>query len=638
MKQAPNITGFLSGVVYSGMLLLATLQATQATAQWTDEKTLHFNSNDVKHYAVDPFEGTDQYMMAGTMFDYAGTTGDNAVHWMFIDNSGMIVQSKVINDPAFDERVIGTHYLNGNEALIVASRSNLASPGAIDGIEILRIDGGGNLLPSSRIINSVGGSAYFNLYPLGSLQYDNRYLFICGYATNTTGTPDLTTNKVAFVMKYDMNTNSVVDNHFMEGSLVAAGSYDFDMATRMKIVNSGIWVGGSFNDPINKVGFMRNQIIDPNTLNDVYPPQSIGMTYGSPAGSYYESSFDVKEDDAGDLFVFGNTLYIDNFIAAPYVTPRPMFFHVTGTQPNLIPYSGGNERWFFNGYDYAWGVNIVPGKDNSTVILSGMETNRSCNEDYPNKPTSFDNINPFLTEMRLRMIGNNINVTSYYWNTVLSISGTGSMLTPNSYFMLGNPGSNLAVGPITTVRDLQSTQDIFLSCPVWDGILNKLNIKWIRTDGNAELSSCPWASACEINSFYYFTSNGNGCSNTIDPAVENTNSFSDDLFFPDAQDNCATGVYKGTGITDVNATLTVSLAPNPAHDFIRIKFSGKEAMNEHLEIKLTDLSGRNLGTLFAGMGSKIPATLNLPQLIQGLYFVTIIKEQQKVKTIPLSIR
>jgi hypothetical protein len=214
----------------------------------------------------------------------------------------------------------------------------------------------------------------------------------------------------------------------------------------------------------------------PNTRNDK------NGRFPLPLNTW-ESSFDVLEDPVtNDVYVFGNLCNI----VSNHLMPRFLFIDGYGKdfKPILPP---NRNRWQFHGFDYAWGTNIVPSLVNgNTIILSGFESGRSCNAGGP--LTSTSNINPFLFQAEVSMLGGDIVVTPYWWNTLLSHSGTGNDMLANAYYNLGIGQSGLDYGPVNTVRDLASTTDIMLNAPVWNPDAARLNIKWIRADQNGELS------------------------------------------------------------------------------------------------------------------------------------------------------
>lgn len=628
MYQRKNLRGFSNRKIFfaSGVLMATSLLWTNAAAQWTNEKSHLFQNNNVKHYATAALNGTDQYLMAGTLF--APNLFDNSVHFMFIDNTGNTTVSRVIDDPAYDERVMSVHYMGANDALIIASRIDPNNPGTgNDGIEVLRVDGAGNLLPSSTIINGTTAGAE-NLYPLSSLQFSNQYLFICGYATPAgSNMPSIRSNKYAFVLKYDMIADQVVDIRLINngGPAAAPYDYDYDIAARMKVVSGGLWIGGSINP-----GLMMNRIINPVTMTDI-----LVRSTGTIVDRYhFESSYDIMEQPNGDFMLFGNNAAVVEMpgVWNAWATPYPQQMHVTGLRPDLVAYPGQN-RWIFRLFDFAWGVNTISGSEPYSVIISGMESNRTCNAPYT---TSSNNINPFLTEIKPRMIGNNLNVVTFFWNTILSSQGTGPISSIFNYSDLGYPVSNLVHTPITTVRDKAATNDIVLTSPVWNAYVDQQSMKWIRTDMNGRLDVCPWAAACEDDQTYTGVRGIISGVNTLATAVATYATFNNNPFRADYEYDCDT-YFKPTGIASLNKKVVASIAPNPASEYVHISLSDKGSA-AHLEVRLTDLTGRDVAALYSGSSEALPERLNLPKLAPGIYLLQIKQGTERAETMKLSIR
>jgi hypothetical protein len=600
----------------------------QVQAQWTNENVLSYDSYDMKHYATSAYTGSDEYVMAGTVFNYMAPD-DQAIHVLRIDNTGATALSKIINTNQYDERVIGVHTPNdgSRDAIIVASRRYIVPAPGIDGIEILRIDAAGNVSPLSDNIES-SDPTYFNMYPMGSLLLDDQ-LYICGYVTQTLGIPDLTTEKVAFVLRYDLSLNVVAAVRTFEFGTGTPGGLDPDMAMRMKLLSSGLWVGGSCWDCP-----MMNMVLNPTTLFPTVPLPFRNERNGNAASSYWESSFDVLEDPAtGGVYVFGNLCNVVN----NHMMPR--FLFIDGYDKNFLPYGAGSNRWQFHGFDYAWGTNIVPSLANdNTIILSGFESNRSCNGGGPTR-TSTSNINPFLFQVQVRMAGGDINVTPYWWNSLLSYSGTGNDALTNSYYSLGYGQSGLDYGPVNTVRDLASTTEIVLNAPVWNADAGRLNIKWIRADKNGELFGCDWQPACEIiASVIPVTANGAASNSPININTYGNNDITD-AANPDRENLCSDMVYKtlGTSSIESQSLLTGVIYPNPATDQINLKLNGGNlSVTDRIQVSITDMMGRTMGNLYQGALNGLPKSLSLPAMSSGIYAVNIYRNGSKVLTLPLT--
>lgn len=156
-----------------------------AVAQPLGQKTNLFDNADMKHYATDMLFPSGETVMAGTIFKYTVVSGstvaminDPGIHVLLMDNDGNTMMSNVFNDHGYDERVVGVHYVNGNDITVVASRAD--NTGVLSkGIEILRLDGAGN-----QINNFIYNDDFNDIYLLGTLLYDPNTLYICGCQTS----------------------------------------------------------------------------------------------------------------------------------------------------------------------------------------------------------------------------------------------------------------------------------------------------------------------------------------------------------------------------------------------------------------------------------------------------------------------
>lgn len=580
----------------------------------------------MKHVTITPVEGTGEYMTAGTIFDYKSSRfaiASNAIHWMYLDRNANIIFSKVINQDTWDERPVGIHNYGAN-ALIVASHrdetnvisgSNAAAPA---GVEIVSISKTTGTLGIRKLISGTDPS-YRNLYPMASLRLDDQ-LYVCGYAalSNNSATPAPDTPKRAFIFRYDLASNTLSGIRFFE-STTTRTAYDFDMATCMKRISSGIWIGGSMNaGRAANGGTMMNRVVDPVTLLDI----PTATAFSNPAQGTYESSYDVIETGNGDLFVFGNTYGI-NIPSSGSIPVYPLQTHITAVQPNLMPYSG-NARWQFIKFDGPWGVNVLQDQnDKNTVVINGLANRRTCNQ----APLTDDsNINPFLAGMSMDVIpgANDIRVIPRFWNTVLSINGTGTSTLSSSYYQLGRFMSSISTPPISAVQDYSVSPDIILTCPLWNTGTNRLNFKLVRAENNGEVPGCNWVKECEEikGNTFPVTLSFAGSNNTSTAVVTDLNHTIAD-YLPNQIDDC-NGKYKPapgneTGIiTETAKNATCKVYPNPAGKELFMEWNDA---SQTAQLRITDIYGRTITSRqLNGIHS---LKLDVSGYPAGLYFYTI---------------
>ena len=620
-----------------------------------------YNGYDLKHYAVSNYSGLDNYLMAGTVFGYNGANGSNAIHYLKVDNAGSTVFSKLYHhtpNPSYpntdwnDERVVGAHTQSNQDFVIVANISSDTNT-VLDCFEILLFDSNGNIKPESKIAianNSLPVSPFYrNWYATKSLLVGNDILYVCGYVTEDFK-PDLSSAKMGFVARYDLNafapssTATASTIVYFDAPNTNNPTYDFDMAKALKMVGAGLWVGGTTNG-----GPALNVILDPVTLA-VVPNENkpMGRLYASQ-GIITESSFDIAEDpNTNGYFVFTNSTGLRVDVSGRHYE-HPQWFNIIAVQPDLAPVPGAS-RLVYPLLDEIWGVNLVPGNNlspDAEVILSGYQSWSNCNTPPPRSPISItngkDNIRPFLFSMALSTNPSGIAVNQYYFNTLLSQTGTGPVSQPNSYYNLGGIKSSLLSSPVTTVRDLTSTTDIFMSSPAYWYRYNKLAVKWIRTDKYGQLSGCAWEPFCNANPIQdtavlttgptAFTTQGNYIIDLQNYALNN--------FTPDRIFDCGT-LYKPapTTVTTIATygNLSVKLYPNPAADVFSLQLKGDFDRAVTVDIKLVDITGRVVEDLYNGVAANIPTEFHKGSIQSGVYMINFIYNGRKIKSLPLTIK
>lgn len=644
------------------MLLLFTFQ--KANAQ-PNEISYLFHDWDLKNYASDALltSTNDDHVVAGTIFPAAGDY-DNKIHFMYFSDPTMAPTimpiSRVFNDPDYDERAVGIHFLSSTDIVIVASRRDYQNLIGVDGIEVVRVNNLGSLQYAKSITGNT--SSYDNIYPLGTL-VDHNYLYICGYVTangttNYPNFPEFTSDRKAFVLKYDLTTDAVVAAKTWEYTFSPSATltYDYDMAMRMKMFNAGLFIVGSCNvvhpDQASNdhfVGGTLSILLDPTTFVDIYNKPFCDENLLSSSGDA-EHGFDVIENtwSGGGFFVFSNTFNTQSGIDG--YDPIPKWFSATGLNSFLDPLnslvSTYQDRVYFNNFDYAWGVNTVESQNSpanaDAIIISGYQNNRACSNGTD--PTTQDNINPFLAEFDLSIGSSSINAAYTNWSTIKSSQGTGTFSWGNSFMKLGGGLSNTVWGPITTTRNLPRT-DIVAYGPVWNAGNNKENLKYIRTDALGALTSCPYQ-VCSTSVTYTETDNSDGI--VYDPLIEeqdystqvNDITLQEANFVPDATPDCnGASFYRPTPNTAAIIPTKTMLYPNPAKDWITVKLASEISHDASINIELRDITSRRIGVLYQGRADALTdARLSLPELAAGVYQVTIHSDRLLLYTQPLSIQ
>lgn len=588
------------GTFMVASLCMASLLLSETALAQNGERSFFYDNFDLKHYALTEVEGQDEYFTAGTVFqyrDFSSPFASDAVHCIYADKMGTPFFNVVLDDPNYDERAVGAHIFN-SQPLVVYGRTGMNDCG----IEVTALDAAGIVLSSKTITGTVPG--FEDLYPMGTLKFNDAELFICGFAVARGTVPRMATPKASFVIRFNVNANSVMDMALYKSSTNIAN--DYDMAVRMKRTrDEKLWVGGSVND-----GPLMNMVVDPWNLSSF--TQNHFGDFLMDANNYYQYSFDLKETDNGDKFVFSNTYMADQYPIQPLMTPR--FFNISALDAFFSPYSV-NSRLQFSGFDYAWGTNIIEDADDYTVTLAGFATNRTCNRD---PKTNNDNINPFLTRLKLEYSSfSGISVTPLFWNTLLSYNGTGKETLSNSYYQQGSFPSDKMWGVHSFVHDKASTEDLVLTCPVWNNS-GKLNIKFIRTDKDGRLDNCVWEPACDVkfDPVYMVRSGGVGLIGAS--YIEDLHIPVRTIFNPNFMDDCS-GHYRTTAAAGVAAvTGELTAVPNPAASRVTIKWTADAGQN--ITLQITDMTGRvMLSQELSQVKGANTAELDIRNLAPGVY-------------------
>jgi len=624
-----------------GLLCTLGFIAPQVQAQLPKEISQVYNNYDLKHYSTVQQPGLDEYSMAGTMYDFDNNPGDHAAHLLMFDATSATPVSMIFNNPEYAERAVGMHYLNSGKGVIVTTYDPINGAPGNSGIQLITVDAAGNYLTNKVI--SIQNGIGINLRPLGTeIDPSGDVMYICGFMTTSILPgiePTFADTKSAFLIRYDFVNDRVAAMKTYDWN---GGPDDYDVAHRVKMLSDNtLWLGGMCNSASNAEVAMMNMIVDPVTLS---PLVDVPLDIPIPLqpNNLKSTSFDIWEDpaDPANAYIFSNycTAHPSSIDIAP------LFVNITSVDRNtLVPASGLNNG-LNNQADYTWGTNVITGNMNSSsvssVILGGFQSFFHCGGQ--NNATSPDNINPYLAEMRLfTTTTGNLSIRTLYWSTIESLMGTGVAYTdPNSYPDLGGGMSNLAWGPKTTVRYNNSPMtDIILNAPLWNPAANRLNMKFIRTDMNGN-PSCN-NNYCTPSYLFYHVDAAN---NTVmehdvitgeeQPFLAVTDVPADGLF------DCTTGstFYKKELKNVQTAVTSVSISPNPAHEYIQLDFTGTVNPSDNIKVQIYDVTGRVNNTLFEGSQSNMQAQIALPKLAPGVYMIRVQHNGNQLKSVPVVIQ
>lgn len=654
----------ISKICYCVTILLLIFMGNQVKAQGLVHT--YFFDRDLKQYSMETVSNQDAYVMAGT---YGLLGGLGAIHYVHYDPAmGGIVTSKIFYVTQRDLRAVdivedgsGYFYITG------LLRDNLVSNGK-DRILVLKVDISGNIASCQTLESNISSSTgYRNIYPLHSLYMDGL-LYICGYVGKEYYTyPNEPYfggdgSKKAFVLSFDPSSLSVLCNTWdyiitTLNPLQPLPVTDYDMAMRMISINDEVmYVTGSCNTAVRGSVFDEfpsatlSLFIDKNTLGPTLSYGPMTKSFVNPnawgaANGNGEYGIDLIPDPegSGGFFVIGNYFSSDaGGTPSAGFKPFPQFYWLTYLDPNnnWDPPTGS---WpFFNriqsSWDYAWMLQALPTENPDHFLLAGM-TPHMWYPCYQRNPSSFNNYNPILTEIRPIWTGSSISLNTNWWRFYESNLGTGIVgVNPSNYRDLGGGLSNIAWNPTfaTRQRNFGITTDIMLHAPVMNPNNNLLNFKLIRTDQNGVVNDCEHTSTdCEptyqdayVVEAIQSTSTGALYSNiTPSPAFMSIQANDFDVhelnYNPTADYICDNVYYKTTSNSSVLYEHKISIMPNPASDFISVNlgsgFSGR------ISVVLQNITGQTSSLVFHGdiedTGNPI---ISLPaHLHTGWYIVTI---------------
>ena len=662
------------------LLMLLFLVTGGAVVAQTGVKNYRYDL-DLKHYYTIPVDdAVRDYLMAGTNF----SGGQPSIHFLNVDDQGNINSQKIFAEPGFDHRVVTLLQYDPESYYIVALRRD--NPGTVnerDRIRLLRVYADGTLVDDQTIESTVasGSSDYTNMYPMHAIEQDG-YLYICGYVTREWSTypsyPDFVGahNKKAFVLRYDPNTNAVLNANTYDvvflPLLVPQPMNDYDIAMRLiPLSNGNIYVTGSCNVVRNSTicadgltisvaytsGTM-NMVLD-GSLNPIISNQPFCQNLGpGDLGEYGLGIIPNPDAATGGYFVMGN--YFRPGYNAPGFAPNSPSLIMTYLDNTYTPPSGPGIRARLQVAqdDYSWGLHTMEsasGPDN--FLIAGMQTDSKCfSDDDPLKPT-LNNYSPFVTEVTPFWNGADMSGTSFnYWYTYLTQFTTGPNTFANSYHRLGGGLNNNLWQPIFACRRTLGTSvndNIGFSAPSWNADPRLLNFRFVYADQDAEVPDCPESYRnCVPESFFnievdpFPLYDAVACSSNVPPPTTtivvncttnvapyptaiNQHSIEEALFEVYELIDCGVNggvVFKqSTSVKEIEeGGPVVTISPNPANKEIQIHLQGVND-GAPLKVVLIDQTGRSVSTLFNGLakGKSNSYQLKLPAIAPGLYFLTI---------------
>ena len=322
IQSKPSAKQFIPpGAVSIVFLLFLILHCPAPEANAQDfVKTYHSSA---KHHHMIPLSDQDGngYVVAGTYGDFEG-----GIAFLHTDNAGNVLHYKVYREP--DHVKTCFDFTNHDGSYFITALRRATDK---DRIELIEVDAAGNILSDILITPDPASADCF--YPIHTMSHDG-YLYICGYIAEGTAYPtliDYTTNKRAFVLKYDPATQAVIacyryDSYNDTYSAPPTGA-DYDMAVRMVPLSNGdIYVTGSCN--IVRPRYDPNNIPIGQTNDHEYTSGTLNMTVTANLGVQLQNvplghpwGFNENRGEHGQslIEVGGNYYNAGNYVSLPLV-------------------------------------------------------------------------------------------------------------------------------------------------------------------------------------------------------------------------------------------------------------------------------------------------------------------------------
>ena len=96
-------------------------------------------------------------------------------------------------------------------------------------------------------------------------------------------------------------------------------------------------------------------------------------------------------------------------------------------------------------------------------------------------------------------------------------------------------------------------------------------------------------------------------------------------------------IHAFTGVEELKKNMEVSMYPNPANVAATISFAGNENESGNMTVEVTDMLGKKHSTQQIAASTR-RVNLNTEELRAGIYFVTVRKDNQVIKTSKLIVR
>lgn len=270
--------------------------------------------------------------------------------------------------------------------------------------------------------------------------------------------------------------------------------------------------------------------------------------------------------------------------------------------------------------------------DSSTQILTAIDTlTIPNNNSFGYTPYTFTNVTPGTYRVKAAILNAPAQSTGYVptyhdsdllWNNASVINHT-SLGSPNVYIYMqkGTPttGPGFVGGNVTQGAN-KGTANGIADLPVYIVDMNDQLLSYSVTDGAGSFSF----SNLPTGTYKVYPEQLGYTTTPAIITITGTNTTFSNIYFERSHmQKTITPIT--TGINNVNSIAgSVALYPNPASKEVSIKWDG----NESAKVILSDITGKQM--IADGINANSIKQLDISQLSNGLYFVTIESNGQKV--------
>ena len=581
---------------------------------------------------------------------YGGLATENDYVTIMINSAGTQQWARIFDGPLNDEDKAFDVVADQNQNVYVTGRS-MGAGGTAENMVTIKYDSGGNVVWQDTYNGPASGYDDAQQMRLGT----SGALYVTGYSAGNG------TNNDYLTLKYDTLGGNILWKARFDGP--ASNS---DQAFAMEIdAAESIYVTGTSTDPasfkdystIKWCQLTATAGVDVQICLGGSTPMNASTTGGvsydwSPGTGLSDST--VANPTANPTTTTMYTVALTNALGCVdldtvIVTVNPLPSNViTASGPTTFCDGDSVVLTAGNADNYFWTptgdtVQSITAFTSATYNVSLTDSN-NCNNSAQQIVTvnSLPNVSAGSDANLCNGSSMMLNATgaiNYTWNTQTNLSDSTianpviNPTTATTFWVTGEDANGckksdsvfiaISIAPTSVISAPVPNDTLYLLQPNGGDIqffgnlsTNAINYSWKFGDGGSDIVQNP---------IYTYTTPGYM---TVD--LITTNGGCVDTAYTNVM------VYNTTGINDILSNNSFTIYPIPAKDMLNINF-GEEfyKFGNNSSIEIIDYTGRSLKQ-FVTNGGKV-VTVNLENIPNGVYFVKIVSDNNKHKTIPFII-